>query len=89
MTDKLKVKAKNEPGDAEGIGESNMENGDMPTGDATDSVLGDKWKLNRNCWHPYDGYICVHASRVIPRGIFITRKKHPNPREKDFRVLLI
>lgn len=42
VTDKLKVKAKNEPGDAESIGESNMENGDMPTGDATDSVLGDK-----------------------------------------------
>lgn len=42
VTEKLKVKAHNEPGDPAGIGESNMPNGDMPTGNATDSVLGDK-----------------------------------------------
>ena len=42
VTEKLKVKAHNEPGDPADIGQSNMPNGDMPTGDATDSVLGDK-----------------------------------------------
>ena len=42
VTEKLKVKAHNEPGDLADIGQSNMPNGDMPTGDATDSVLGDK-----------------------------------------------
>lgn len=40
--DRLKVKAKNEPAEIAGQGESNMPNGDMPTGDATDSVLGKK-----------------------------------------------
>lgn len=40
--DRLKVKAKNEPTEVAGHGESNMPNGDMPTGDATDSVLGKK-----------------------------------------------
>lgn len=40
--DRLKVKAKNEPTEIAGQGESNMPNGDMPTGDATDSVLGKK-----------------------------------------------
>ena len=42
VTEKLKTKAHNEPGDPADIGESNMPDGDMPTGDATDSVLGDK-----------------------------------------------
>lgn len=40
--DRLKVKAKNEPTEIADQGESNMPNGDMPTGDATDSVLGKK-----------------------------------------------
>lgn len=42
VTEKLKVKAHNEPGNAADEGVSNMPNGDMPTGDANDSVLGTK-----------------------------------------------
>ena len=42
VTDKLKVKAHNEPGDSADIGESNMPDGDMPTGDKNDTILGEK-----------------------------------------------
>lgn len=42
VENKVKVQAKNEPtGDATKT-VSNMENGDAPTGDANDSVLGKK-----------------------------------------------
>jgi hypothetical protein len=42
VTNKAKVKAKNEPVIGTETTESNMPNGDAPTGDATDSVLGKK-----------------------------------------------